>query len=125
MSEIEDIQGKKYPSFGRGIYCGSDGGADGLRDEHIIPKSLGSNPAYPTEMPCVPHIMKQDMEWTKTSDGSIVDQDSKVIFFSTRRFIDDICIGNCCFICGAKPENKPFNDEHVLASRRSKAPCCL
>lgn len=58
--------------------------------------------------------MKQDMGWTKTSDGSIVDQDGKVVFFSTRRFIDDICIGNCCFICGAKPENKPFNDEHVF-----------
>jgi hypothetical protein len=48
------------------------------------------------------------MTWTKTSDGSIVDQDGKIIFFSTRRFIHDICIGNCCFICGAKPEEKPF-----------------
>jgi hypothetical protein len=38
------------------------------------------------------------MVWTKTSDGSIVDQNGKVIFFSTRRFIDDICIGNCCFM---------------------------
>jgi hypothetical protein len=27
------------------------------------------------------------MAWTKTSDGSIDDQDGKVIFFSTRRFI--------------------------------------
>lgn len=54
------------------------------------------------------------MAWTKTNDGSIVDQDGKVIFFSTQRFIDDICIGNCCFICGAKPEDKPFNDEHVF-----------
>lgn len=54
------------------------------------------------------------MAWTKTSDGSIVDQDGRVIFFSTQRFIDDICIGNCCFICGAKPEEKPFNDEHVF-----------
>jgi hypothetical protein len=39
----EDIQGRKYPGFGRCIYCGSDGGADGLRDEHIIPYSLGGN----------------------------------------------------------------------------------
>jgi hypothetical protein len=38
------------------------------------------------------------MVWTKTSDSSIVDQNGKVIFFSTRRFIDDICIGNCCFM---------------------------
>ena len=54
------------------------------------------------------------MAWTKTVDGSIVDQDGKIIFFSTRRFIDDICVGNCCFICGAKPEEKSFNDEHVF-----------
>lgn len=39
----QDIQGKKYPGFGRCIYCGSDGGADGLRDEHIIPFSLHGN----------------------------------------------------------------------------------
>ena len=43
-----------------------------------------------------------------------MDQDGKVIFFSTQRFINDICIGNCCFICGAKREEKPFNDEHVF-----------
>jgi hypothetical protein len=39
----EDIQGRKYPGYGRCIYCGSDGGKDGLRDEHIIPYSLGGN----------------------------------------------------------------------------------
>lgn len=54
------------------------------------------------------------MTWIKTSDGSIVDQDGKVIFFSTRRFIDDICLGDCCFICGAHRGEKPFNDEHVF-----------
>jgi hypothetical protein len=54
------------------------------------------------------------MAWAKTNDGLIVDQDGKIIFFNTRRFIDDICIGNCCFICGARPEEKPFNDEHVF-----------
>ncbi len=54
------------------------------------------------------------MTWTKTGDGSIVDQDGKVIFFSTQRFINDICLGNCCYICGAKPEEKNFNDEHVF-----------
>jgi hypothetical protein len=52
--------------------------------------------------------------WKRTSDGSIVDQDGKVIFFSTRRFVDDICLGDCCFICGAQPDQKPFNDEHVF-----------
>ena len=52
--------------------------------------------------------------WTKTSDGSVVDQSGKVIFFSTERFVQDICLGNCCFICGAKPGEKDFNDEHIL-----------
>jgi hypothetical protein len=35
------MQGQRFPSPGRCIYCGSDGGADGLRDEHIMPISLG------------------------------------------------------------------------------------
>lgn len=37
----EDIQGKRYDPVGECIYCGSTGGADGLRTEHIIPFSLG------------------------------------------------------------------------------------
>jgi HNH endonuclease len=41
----DDIQGRKYPPIGRCIYCGSDGGLDGLRDEHIIPYSLGGHAA--------------------------------------------------------------------------------
>ncbi len=52
--------------------------------------------------------------WRKEIDGSIVDENGKVIYFSTERFVNDICLGNCCFICGAKPDEKPFNDEHVL-----------
>mgnify|MGYP003625524151 CR=1 FL=1 len=52
--------------------------------------------------------------WTKTEDGSIVDEAGKVIFFSARRFVDDICLGDCCLICGARPGTKPFNDEHVI-----------
>jgi hypothetical protein len=40
---LEDIQGKTYPGFGRCIFCNSDGAGDGLRKEHIIPKSLGGN----------------------------------------------------------------------------------
>ncbi|MFL5242669.1 MAG: hypothetical protein ACJ8FY_11230 [Gemmataceae bacterium] len=30
------------------------------------------------------------------------------------RFIADVCQGGCCFVCGAKPGTKPFNDEHVV-----------
>ena len=42
-SDWEDIQDQKYPGYGRCIYCGSDGGVEGLREEHIIPYSLGGN----------------------------------------------------------------------------------
>jgi len=49
-----------------------------------------------------------------TEDGSIVDGTGKVLFFSNQRFVDDICLGNCCFICGAQPDEKPFNNEHIL-----------
>jgi hypothetical protein len=41
----EDIQGRKYDPVGRCIYCGSDGGSDGLRDEHMVPYSLGGHAA--------------------------------------------------------------------------------
>jgi hypothetical protein len=36
----EDIQGKRFPGYGRCTYCGSDGGADGLGEEHVVPLSL-------------------------------------------------------------------------------------
>jgi hypothetical protein len=54
------------------------------------------------------------MAWQKTEDGSIVDNAGKVIFFSKDRFVADICLGRCCFICGAQPESKLFNDEHII-----------
>ena len=43
----EDIQGKIYDPVGRCIYCGSDGGTDGLRSEHILPFSLGGTAELP------------------------------------------------------------------------------
>lgn len=52
--------------------------------------------------------------WTATEDGSVIDAAGKVIFFSTERFVNDICLGECCFICGVKPRERPFNNEHIL-----------
>jgi hypothetical protein len=52
--------------------------------------------------------------WAITKDGSVIDKDGKVVFFSTERFITDICLGDCCFICGAAPHERQFNNEHVL-----------
>jgi hypothetical protein len=40
---VTDIQDKTYPGYGCCIYCGSDGGADGLSDEHIMPYALQGN----------------------------------------------------------------------------------
>ncbi len=54
------------------------------------------------------------MAWSKTPDGSFLDSTGKVLFFSKDRFVNDICLGHCCFICGAQPGSKPFNDEHVI-----------
>ncbi|SRR5579862_262727 len=42
-SSWEDVQGHRYPGYGECIYCGSNGGSDGLRDEHIIPLSLNGD----------------------------------------------------------------------------------
>ena len=30
------------------------------------------------------------------------------------RFVREICEGSHCFLCGAAPEEKEFNDEHVI-----------
>jgi hypothetical protein len=54
------------------------------------------------------------MAWQKTPDGSFLDHSGKVLFFSIDRFVNDICLGRCCFICGAQPGSKVFNDEHVI-----------
>lgn len=52
--------------------------------------------------------------FTRTADGSIVDENDKVIYFSADRFIDDICEGGCCLICGASPKVVKFDAEHVI-----------
>jgi hypothetical protein len=53
-------------------------------------------------------------EWTKAADGSFLDEKGGVVFFSCKRFVDSICEGGSCFMCGAEPGSKPFNEEHIL-----------
>jgi len=48
------------------------------------------------------------------SDHTIIGHDGRVLLFSCRRFIDDIVMGNACFICGSSPDDTPFNDEHIV-----------
>ena len=43
-----DFQGALLAPVGRCIYCGSDGGTDGLRDEHVVPYALGGNTILPS-----------------------------------------------------------------------------
>jgi hypothetical protein len=50
----------------------------------------------------------------RTPDESVVDSKGRTVYFSLKRFIAEIAKGNRCFICGASPENVPFNDEHIL-----------
>jgi hypothetical protein len=45
---------------------------------------------------------------------SIINSDGKVLLFSLNDFINLIVKGDCCFICGASPDHKPFNNEHVI-----------
>lgn len=51
---------------------------------------------------------------TRVEDGSILDDNGKVLWFSLERFVRDICEGDCCFVCGRSPKDVIFNAEHVL-----------
>jgi hypothetical protein len=54
------------------------------------------------------------MPWNLRSDGSVESESGSVVFFSAERFERDIGLGDCCFICGANPRKKLFNNEHIL-----------
>jgi hypothetical protein len=47
-------------------------------------------------------------------DGTIEEAGGKVLYFGMNRFVSDICDGDHCFLCGASPETKVFNDEHII-----------
>jgi hypothetical protein len=40
--------------------------------------------------------------------------DGRVLFFCLNDFKKYVVKGNCCFICGASPDIKEFNDEHII-----------
>lgn len=52
--------------------------------------------------------------FSRAEDGSVLDGDGRVLLFSVERFVSDIGEGDCCFICGASPGSKIFNNEHVI-----------
>lgn len=45
---------------------------------------------------------------------TIINSKGEIVFFGLQHFLDDIANGDCCFICGAKPDSKEFNDEHII-----------
>lgn len=50
----------------------------------------------------------------KPEDSSIIGASGKILHFSVDRFREDICQGDCCFICGANNHSATFNKEHIL-----------
>lgn len=47
-------------------------------------------------------------------NDAIVGADGRILLLSCERFIRDICEGDCCFVCGARPGEQVFNDEHIV-----------
>lgn len=50
----------------------------------------------------------------KKENGNIVDEDGKILVFSINNFIEHICNGDTCFICGVERNDTTFNDEHII-----------
>jgi len=50
----------------------------------------------------------------KNSKNTILTIDGKVLFFGIEDYMDKIANGDCCFICGAEPNSKEFNNEHII-----------
>lgn len=55
-----------------------------------------------------------DVTGPDSPDRTIVADDGRVLYFDCRKFIEDIVKGGCCFVCGAAPGSKVFNDEHII-----------
>lgn len=46
--------------------------------------------------------------------ATIVEGDGRILLMSCQWFIDEIVMGEACFVCGCSPQHKAFNDEHVI-----------
>lgn len=51
---------------------------------------------------------------TDSSSKTIISTDGRILFYDLNHFIKDVVNGKCCFICGAIPGSKEFNDEHII-----------
>ena len=48
------------------------------------------------------------------STKTVINSEGKTIFFGLEDFIEKIVKENNCFICGAQPSSKNFNNEHII-----------
>lgn len=51
---------------------------------------------------------------THNTPKTVYSLDNRILFYKLEHFISDIVNGKCCFICGALPDSKEFNDEHII-----------
>lgn len=51
---------------------------------------------------------------SKNISKSIINSKGEILFFGLQDFIKKIVKNNYCFICGANPNYKKFNDEHII-----------
>ena len=43
-------------------------------------------------------------------DMTLVSHDGHILLMSCKQFVDEIVLGDACFVCGVSPRDKPFND---------------
>lgn len=51
---------------------------------------------------------------TDNKSKTVTHLDGRILYYELNQFISDIVQGNRCFICGANPSKRIFNDEHVI-----------
>lgn len=47
-------------------------------------------------------------------DHTFIGRDGRILLMSCQRFVNEIVLGDACFVCGASPKDKRFNDEHII-----------
>ncbi len=50
----------------------------------------------------------------KSEDGSIKDSSGKIVFVSIERFINEVCLGDACFLCSKRSDANEINKEHII-----------
>ena len=53
-------------------------------------------------------------DFKKEEDGTVIDQDGKILVFGIERFKRDVVFGGCCFICGVEINDNNRNQEHIF-----------